>query len=171
MMNCNLIDKTYTIMQTAYIYFILFLLSFEVMPGTKQNLQFITMEVKKNNLPWRYIVNIQKKEVNQLKIWLFWTWNNITNWHNFDFNQKRYFFLKDSTKRQGVAGYFVLFTNVNASKQKQHHYCSRNWTIEKAKNEKEKPICQEKFKRCVRNWGDLFSTFYDKKKEKRTKRK
>ncbi|XP_052678360.1 uncharacterized protein LOC128159341 [Crassostrea angulata] len=32
------------------------------MPGTKQNLQFITMEVTKNNLPWRYIVNIQKKE-------------------------------------------------------------------------------------------------------------
>lgn len=53
-------------MQTAYIYFDLFLLSFEVtngMPSTKQNLQFITMEVKKNNLPWRYIVNIQKKEV------------------------------------------------------------------------------------------------------------
>lgn len=66
MINCNLTDKTYTIMQTAYIYFILFLLSFEVtngMPGTKLNLQFLTMEVKKNNLPWRYIVNIQKKEV------------------------------------------------------------------------------------------------------------
>lgn len=35
------------------------------MPGTKQNLQFITMEVKKNNLPWRYIVKIQKKETVQ----------------------------------------------------------------------------------------------------------
>lgn len=67
MINCNLTDKTYTIMQTAYIYFILFLISFEVtngMPGTKLNLQFITMEVKKNNLPWRYIVKIQKEKVN-----------------------------------------------------------------------------------------------------------
>lgn len=67
MINCNLTDKTYTIMQTAYIYFILFLISFEVtngMPGTKLNLQFITMEFKKNNLPWRYIVKIQKKKVN-----------------------------------------------------------------------------------------------------------
>lgn len=67
MMDNNLIDKTYVYMQTAYINFILFLLSFKVtngMKGTKQNLQFITMEVKKNNLPWGYIVNIQKKKVN-----------------------------------------------------------------------------------------------------------
>lgn len=33
------------------------------LPGTKRNLRSITIEVKKNKLPWRYVVRIQKKEV------------------------------------------------------------------------------------------------------------
>lgn len=35
--------------------------------GTKRNLRSITIEVKKNKLPWRYVVRIQKKEVQKDK--------------------------------------------------------------------------------------------------------